>query len=205
MDDGGPVGLSGRRTRRAALHAGGVAAALAMLAGGRVAAQPATPIAQGSGPVLVQGFGYGTLFRTQGSGGPDMLPYTLILWTAIGGFVSLDPAVGAGILPTDRVINALGAAKPPPAVALIASPEGGDPDGGGESTWALTLGYASLGQDRDAVTYQGTLLDPADAQTRFGLTPSPPPSLVKFGPGYLLAAAAALDLGSLGGVRLRWP
>jgi hypothetical protein len=211
MRDSGPFAVNASRSRRAALRTGGgLAAAVAAFGAGRVVAQSTTPLAGGtqSGSILAQGFAHGTLFRTQGSGGPDMLPYTLILWSAIGGFALLEPANGsAGVLPTDRVVTALGAAKPGPSVALIASPtEAGDPRGAGEQAWALTLGYGSLGQDPDAVTYQGTLLEPAEAQARFGLTPSEPPSLVKFGPGYLIVTDAdALDLNSLGGLRLTLP
>jgi hypothetical protein len=211
MADPKTAGLHAPQSRRAALRAGGLAAAtLAALGADRAAAQPATPLAGGkpSGALLIQGFAHGALFRTQGSGGPNMLPYTLILWSAIGGFVLLDPANGnVGVQPTDRVVGALGAANPPPAVALIASPaQAGDPRGAGESAWALTLGNASLGSDPDAVTYQGTLLDPDEAQTKFGLTPSELPSLVKFGPGYVLVADAdALAPAALGGLQFRWP
>ncbi|HET7092262.1 MAG TPA: hypothetical protein VFI22_02260 [Thermomicrobiales bacterium] len=182
MDESNAIGSPAPRTRRAALRTGGVAAAaLAAFGAGRVAAQSATPLAGGArtGSVLAQGFVHGTLFRTQGSG-PNLLPYTIIVWGAIGGFAFFDRGSGAaGILPADRVVDALGAANPAPDIVLIASPaKAGDPSGAGEQAWALTLGYAGLGQDPDAVTYQGALLDPADAMARFGLAPSPPPSLV---------------------------
>jgi hypothetical protein len=200
----GPVELP---SRRRVLRSGVVGVAIAALGFGAAAAQSATPVGtSGAGPTLLQGFSHGTLFRTQGSG-PNLPPYTLILWGAVGGVASIDqPRGDVALLPAGRVVNALGAADPAPTVILTASSSAeGDPTGAGQLAWALTLTYAGLGSDPDAVTYQGALLDAGEATQRFGLTASEPPSSINIGPGYLIANAASLSLPARGGIRLRLP
>src|SRR5215213_7397183 len=110
-------------SRRAALCRGG-ALTFALAAGvNRVAAQEATPGTGGveSGAILVQTFGSANLFRTQGSGGPDMAPYTLYIQDVADRtlFFSERSEAAIGFVPTNQFIDAL-AAGAELAAALVA-------------------------------------------------------------------------------------
>jgi hypothetical protein len=132
-------------------------------------------------------------------------PWTLILWEATARDVFYtDPANhAAGVLTADDLLAALGtAAAPVPAVVIAQGVSEGTPTGEGESAWALNLSRGSLGSDPGAVTYQGALLEAAEAQAALGL-----PSLAtvngvqNLGPGYLvLVGLENVDLGA-GSVR----
>jgi hypothetical protein len=139
--------------------------------------------------LLVQSFGQGSLFPTQGDVG--VLPYTAVLWDAADrGFLALDPTGGsAGVASTGTVLSALAAAdEPPPAVLLSLS--------GGESAtgaiWALRLVSGSPGSDPGAVTYQGEPLSGDDAPSWLGSAPPELPAGPQdLGAGYLIISGLA--------------
>ena len=164
-------------TRRSAL--GGMAA-LALLGSVNASAQEATP-ASGSELILVQAFTNGTLFPTQGDG-PDLPPYTLILWGAAdGGFFYIDQASGmAGVVPTDEALVAIAAAPDGAYAALVGRPEQDGATSQDGQNWALTLVSGSPGSDPGAVTYQGDVLDTA-----------PPAGPQDFGAGFLILSGLA--------------
>jgi hypothetical protein len=195
---------TGRHSRRAALHAGGaIVAALAAMTLPRDAAGSATPVAgAGADRLLIQAFGSGSLFPTQGDVGVP--PYTLILWEAAPrGIVAIDWANrAADVVASEQVLQAIGDAAQPRA-AIVARAEGDDA-AAREAVWALRLVLGDLGSDPGAVTYQGEPLAAADAAwlgTAPAALPDGPQSL---GPGFLLLAglptldvsgsAAQLDL-----------
>jgi hypothetical protein len=132
-------------------------------------------------------------------------PWTLILWeaTARDVFYS-DPANhAAGVLTADDLLAALGpAAAPVPAVVIAQGMSEGTPTGEGESAWALNLSLGSLGSDPGAVTYQGALLEAAEAKAALGLPSVATVNGVQnLGPGYLvLVGLENVDLGA-GSVR----
>jgi len=142
-----------------------------------------------AGALLVQSFGQGSLFPTQGDVG--VLPYTVILWDAADrGFFVLDPTDGsAGVASTETVLSALAAAdEPPPAILLTLS--GGDSATG--AIWALRLVSGSLGSDPGAVTYQGEPLSGDDTPSWLGTAPPElPDSPQDLGAGYLIISGLA--------------
>jgi hypothetical protein len=145
-----------RTSRRSVIQgAAGLAAVLAVAGASAAAAQSATPAANAGrpGPVAVQTFGKGSLFPTQGDG-PDLPPYTAILWDATDrGVVVADPVAGAiGVVPAERVVEALTAAGTATAALVARLPAGSERD---EGIWLLTLTSGGLGADPGAVTYQG--------------------------------------------------
>jgi hypothetical protein len=161
------------------------------------AAQEATP-GQGteSGFLAIQGFSNGTLFPTQGDS-PDQPPYTLILWNAAdtGLFFIERRSRAAGIIPTDRVLQALTAISPANA-ALVVHSDVSASTGQEDVAWALQIVLGSAGSDPGAVTYQGDVLDDATASTQFGIErTSPAEGPQNFGPGYLIfTELPALDM-----------
>lgn len=191
-------------SRRAALAGGaGILAAIGLAAGQSGVAAQTTPVAGGvaSGLLLVQAFGDGSLFPTQGSAG--VLPYTLILWDAANrGFFTVSAADRvAGFAPTDALIAAITAGERPlAAVVLLGAPDGSE----GDRAWPLRLAYAGLGSDPGAVTYQGEAVSADDASAWLGAAPQPLPN----GPldlkdGFLvIAGLPALDLPDTEHVRI---
>lgn len=182
-----PHGVS---TRRAAVRNGALLAALATISLRPGAAAQATPIAQASGVLLVQSFGQGSLFPTQGDVG--VLPYTAILWDAAArGFFRHDAANGSvGMVATEAVLAALAAAAEPPLAALVSLPADGGDDAA--AIWALRLVSGSLGSDPGAVTYQGEPLTGDDSLPWLGsATPDLPDAPQDLGAGYLVIADLA--------------
>lgn len=187
------------RSRRAALHAGGLLfAGMGAIALQRSAAAQATPIAgePGDGLLLVQSFSQGSLFPTQGDG--EILPYTVILWDAADrGFFFADGASGAaGVVPTEGVLAAFGD-ETAPVRALLVSPAG-------ETVWALNLVHGSLGSDPGAVTYQGEPLSGEDAAAWLGAAPADlPEGPQDLGQGFLiLSGLSGFDASDSDGIRL---
>lgn len=174
------------RSRRAAVRDSALLAALGTISLRPGAAAQATPgAAQASGSLLVQSFGRGSLFPTQGDVGG--LPYTAILWDAAGrGFFLHDAAGGsAGIVATEAVLSALAAADEPPPAALATLPADGSDDAA--AIWALRLVSGSLGSDPGAVTYQGEPLMDEDAASWFGDSPRDLPTAPQdLAAGYLV-------------------
>jgi hypothetical protein len=173
-------------SRRTVVRDGALLAALGAITLRPGAAAQATPEpAPASGALLVQSFGRGSLFPTQGDVG--VLPYTAIFWDAADrGFLALSPAgSAAGIATTEAVLSALAAAEEPPAAALLSLP----PDPGPGAIWALRLVAGSLGSDPGAVTYQGEPLDGDAALAWLGATPPALPDAPHdLGAGYLVIA-----------------
>jgi hypothetical protein len=173
-------------SRRAALCGGALVATLGTLALRLSAAAQATPEAaeMPATTLLVQCFGQGSLFPTQGDGG--VLPYTAILWDAAErGFLSLDPTSGSlGVVSTESVLTALGAATDPPAAVLLSLAGGNGATG---AIWAMRLVSGELGSDPGAVTYQGEPLIGDDAPSWLGdAPPRLPDSPQDLGAGYLV-------------------
>ncbi len=201
--------LSGAKSRRAALHAGG-----ALLAGlgalafhlQRSAATQATPTADagGGGVLLVQSFSHGTLFPTQGD--VEGAPYTVILWDAADrGFFFADVMSGvAGVVPSERVLAGIGTEAPPRAVLVGTSTEGNDSATPAQGVWALSLVYGNLGSDPGAVTYQGEPLAGEDAKSWLGAEPAAlPEGPQELGQGFLIIAGlSGFDGSGSDGVRL---
>ncbi len=186
-----PVALSRTSSRRAALGGSALAAALGTLSFHLGVAAQATPeaTAMSAGTLLVQSFGQGNLFPTQGDVG--VLPYTVILWDAADrGFFVLDPTGGsAGVASTEIVLSALAAADEPPSAVLL-SLSGGDSATG--AIWALRLVSGSLGSDPGAVTYQGEPLSGDDTPFWLGTAPPElPDSPQDLGAGYLIISGLA--------------
>ncbi len=203
-----PVTLkSSHLSRRAALCGGG-ALALALAAGAhRVAAQEATPGMGGGelGPVLVQTFNSANLFRTQGSGGPDMAPYTLYIRDVADRtlFFAERPEAAIGVVPTDRFIDAL-AAGAELTGALVAPPADTTDAKEAEAVWVLALSYWGIGEDPGELTYQGSLVPAADAEERFGVKVAPEPTWQDTGSGYFfIFGLAGTGLPDSEGLRLR--
>ena len=202
------AGLSGSRSRRVALHAGGsFLAAFGAFALPRRAVAQATPIAGGSGKgiFLAQGFSRGSLFPTQGDVG--VAPYTVILWDAADrGFFFADSASGsAGVVSTERVLDAIGAEAGPLRAVLAAAPaEASGATTAGEQVWALNLVSGSLGSDPGAATYQGEPLTGEEAMALLGSAPADLPDGPRnLGAGFLiLAGLSAFNPGDDVGVRL---
>ena len=199
--------LSGAQSRRSALHAGGaLLAGLGVLAFQRSAAAQATPIAgaDGGGSLLVQSFSHGTLFPTQGDA--EGAPYTVILWDAADrGFFFADVMSGvAGVVPSERVLAAIGTEAPPRAVIVGTSTEGNDSATPAQEVWALSLVYGSLGSDPGAVTYQGEPLASDDATSWLGTAPAAlPEGPQELGQGFLIIAGlSGFDGSGSDGVRL---
>ena len=188
--------LTGRRSRRAVLHTG-----VALLAGlgasalpGMVGAQ-ATPTAGalGDGFLLVQSFSQGSLFPTQGDVGA--VPYTVILWDAADrGFFFVDrTGAGAGVAPTERVLDAIGGGSEPLPALLVATAadESGEATSG-QQVWALGLVSGGLGADPGAVTYQGEPLTSEEAMAvHGGASPDLPEGTQELGAGYLILTGLA--------------
>jgi hypothetical protein len=198
--------LSGAKSRRAALHAGGaLLAGLGALAFQRSAAAQATPTADagGGGVLLVQSFSHGTLFPTQGDA--EGAPYTVILWDAADrGFFFADVMSGvAGVVPSERVLAGIGTEAPPRAVLVGTSTEGNDSATPTQGVWALSLVYGSLGSDPGAVTYQGEPLASEDATSWLGTEPAAlPEGAQELGQGFLIIAGLS-GFDSDDGVRLK--
>ena len=181
-----PVALSHTSSRRTALCVGALAAALGTLSLRLSAAAQATPEATtASNGLLVQSFGQGSLFPTQGDVG--VLPYTAILWDAAErGFFSHDAASGsAGVVSTEAVLSALAAADQPPLAGLMTLSSG---DGGAAATWALRLVSGELGSDPGAVTYQGAPLSAEESDWLGTTALELPDAPQELGAGYLVIA-----------------
>ena len=184
-----PVSVnSAHLSRRAALCRGGALALALADDVNRVAAQEATPGMGGveSGAILVQIFSSANLFRTQGSGDPDMAPYTLYIQDVADRtlFFAERPEAAMGVVPTNRFIDALAAGAELTA-ALVAPPA--DINGVAEETesvWVLALSDWGVGEDPGELTYQGSLVPAADAETRFGVKVAPEPTWQNTGAGY---------------------
>lgn len=193
------------RSRRAAIRDSALLAALGTISLRLGAAAQATPgAAQASGALLVQSFGRGSLFPTQGDVG--VLPYTAILWDAAErGFFLHDAASGsAGIVATEAVLFALAAADEPPPAALATLPPDGSDDAA--AIWAIRLVSGSLGSDPGAVTYQGEPLAEEDAASWFvDAPPALPTAPRELAAGYLVIAGLPGIEAGRGQLRFRQP
>ena len=206
-DDRSVTAFTGPRTRRTALHAGGLLlGGLGAIALQRGVAAQATPTAgdNENGLLLVQSFSNGSLFPTQGDAGGA--PYTVILWDAADrGFFFTDWAsAAAGVVPAERVLAGIVAENAPQAVLVAAPAEESDSATPGEGVWALSLVYGSLGSDPGAVTYQGEPLTGEDAAALLGSPPADlPDGPQDLGSGYLIVAGlSGFDLSGDYGVPL---
>ena len=162
-------------SRRALLHAGGLAALA-----GALHTLP-TQAHDDDGMVIAQAFASGTLFPTQGDA--DGPPYTLILWGADGrGLLALTDE-WAAVLNGGALLAALEAGAKPQAAVVLPAPADGT---GQQQAWGLKLVSGSPGSDPDAVTYQGDLLDDAAASDWLGTPVTAPDGAATFGPGYLI-------------------
>jgi hypothetical protein len=205
QNEGIVVALNGRQSRRAALQTGGgLLAALGALGVQGVAAQEATPAAAepADGAIVVQSFGNGMLFPTQGDGS-DMPPYTLYLWDANQSLFLVDGASRTvGVVPAEPVLAGISATDSPRA-ALVAHAAA---DGGGEATqmvWALRLVLGEPGSDPNSATYQGEPLDAEEAAAWLGATPAAAPEGAQnLGAGYIIIAGLPGVDESSAGVRL---
>jgi hypothetical protein len=207
-DDRPELALTSTRSRRATLRGcGTVIAALGILTHRPAAAAQASPTAAAAGGdlLLVQGFGQGNLFPTQGDVG--VLPYTVVLWDAADrGYFFTDQANGtAGVVATDAVISAIGADGERPRavlVATVAKTSGSATTG--EQFWVLRLGYGGLGSDPGAVTYQGEPLPAEDAATWLETPPAElPDGPQDLGAGYIIIAGlSGFDTSASKGVTL---
>ena len=184
--------LRPRGSRRAALHG---AASLVAAAGAFSLRQSAvaqgTPVATApsDGLMLVQSFGQGTLFPTQGDG--EILPYTVILWDAANqGVFFADGASGtAGFVTTESVLTAIAARGDFPRAVVVAAVEEENGATIRQGVWALRLGYGGLGSDPGAVTYQGEPLSTEDAAGWLETAPADlPEGPQDLGAGYLIIA-----------------
>jgi hypothetical protein len=187
------AGLIRPRSRRVALWAGGTfLAGLGAIALPRRVIAQATPIAAGpeTGGLLVQGFSRGSLFPTQGDVGVPS--YTVILWDAADrGFFFADWATtAAGVVPTERVLDAISAADGPLQAVLVATrAEESGATASGKQIWALDRVSGSLGADPGAVTYQGEPLADEDAVALLGSAPAVlPDGPQDLGAGFLILA-----------------
>jgi hypothetical protein len=199
--------LTGTRSRRAALHAGGaLLAGMGALAFPRSAAAQATPTADAPGGdlLLVQSFSQGSLFPTQGD--VEGAPYTVILWDAADrGFFFADWTGGvAGVVPSERVLANIGTETPARAVLVGTATAGSDAATPTPGVWALSLVYGSLGSDPGAVTYQGEPLAGEDATAWLGAAPAAlPEGPQDLGQGFLIISGlSGFDDGDDDGVRL---
>ena len=191
-----PLVMTQTHSRRAALCGGALAAALGTLSFRLSAAAQATPGAatMPATTLLVQSFGQGSLFPTQGDVG--VLPYTAVLWDAAErGFLSLDPTSGSlGVASTESVLATLGAAADPPAAVLLSLAGGNGATG---AIWALRLVSGELGSDPGAVTYQGEPLTGDDVPAWLGTAPPElPDGPQDLGAGYLIIDG--LSMGAAG-------
>jgi hypothetical protein len=169
------------------------------LAGPLAVPSQALAAAPEAGLVLVQGFGNGSLFPTQGDAGVP--PYTVILWDAADRGIFYAARDGAaGFAPTDALIAAMEAGEQPRAAVVAPATD----DAGGQQVWALRLVYAGAGSDPGAVTYQGEPIEEAEAAAWLGVAPlTLPEGAQELAGGYLLIAGLpALDLPEETGVRL---
>lgn len=171
------------RSRRSAVRDGALLAALGTISLRLGVAAQATPEAAAGNALLVQSFGQGSLFPTQGDVG--VLPFTAILWDAADrGFLLHDAAAGSvGLVATDAVLTALAAAEEAPLAALLAV--AADESANAAPVWALRLVSGVLGADPGAVTYQGEPL-PADAVWQGTALPDLPAAPRDLGAGYLV-------------------
>jgi hypothetical protein len=180
-----PEGMSRTSSRRAAVGGSVLLAALGAIALRASAAAQATPVAATAvTTLLVQSFGRGSLFPTQGDVG--VVPYTAILWDAAErGFLSLDTARDAAdVASTEAVLSALGAAEQPP-LAILLSLAGG----ASGAIWALRLVSGGLGSDPGAVTYQGEPISGDIVLPWLGAAPPELPDAPQdLGAGYLVVA-----------------
>lgn len=193
--------LADLTTRRTALRAGGVLLAGTLTFPGTALAQ-GTPVAGGAegGLLLVQSFGKGSFFPTQGDVGAA--PYTMILWDAADrGLVFVATEGGsAGLAPTNALIAAIEAGARPRAALVTSAADGSH----AERAWALELTYGGPGSDPGAVTYQGEPIEADMAAGWLGAEPAPMPD----GPqdlagGYLLLAGLpGIDLPEGNRIRL---
>jgi hypothetical protein len=139
------------------------------------------------GAIFVQTFTSANLFRTQGSGGPDMAPYTLYIQDVADRtlFFAGRPEVAMGVVPTNRFIDALaaGAELTAALVAPLANTNGVVAEET-ESVWVLTLSYWGVGEDPGELTYQGSLVPANDAEAQFGVKVAPEPTWQDTGSGY---------------------
>jgi len=175
-------------SRRAALLGVGTLAALADRLG-PAAAQEATPVARtgGTGPVYVQTFESGSLFRTQGSG-TDLPPYTLYLWNVADRtlFIADQPERVVGIVPTDPFVDDIAVNEMPTAilVAPVVSDSGAAAES--ESVWVLALSFWGSGEDPGELTYQGSLAPASEVEARFGVSAAPELPLQNVAAGYVI-------------------
>jgi hypothetical protein len=197
--------LTGARSRRSALHAGGaLLAGMGTLALWSSTAAQATPTAEasGGGSLLVQAFSHGSLFPTQGDAGGA--PYTLILWDAADrGFFFADCTGGAaGVVSSEPVLAGIGTESPPRAVLVASSTGENDSATSAQGAWALSLVYGDLGSDPGAVTYQGEPLAGEDATSWLGVEPAAMPEGPQdLGQGFLIITGLS-GFEDSGGVRL---
>jgi len=133
----------------------------------------------------VHTFSSGNLFKTQGSG-PGLPPYTLYLRDAGDRtlFFAERPEAAIGVVPTNRFVDELATGDQLTAV-LVAPPA----DISGvveetESVWVIALSDWGVGEDPGELTYQGSLVPPAEAEERFGVTSAPEPTWQNTGAGY---------------------
>ena len=115
------------------------------------------------------------------------------------------PRGGAGIVPTESLLAALGEAVEAPYAALVAQrAEGSDGAGTAENVWLLRLVLGQLGSDPGAVTYQGDVVAPEDAEAMFGMASGAVPEGAQdIGGGFLLVAG--LPVATDEGFWLTWP
>ncbi|MEZ4564834.1 MAG: hypothetical protein R2853_19060 [Thermomicrobiales bacterium] len=185
------AGLSS--SRRAILHAGGLAALA-----GALTTLPAG--AQGDpGLTTVQAFASGLLFPTQGdaAGGP---PYTLILWGADGrGLLAFTPE-WAAVLNSGALLAALAAGAEPQAAVVLPAPADGT---GRQRAWGVKLVSGSPGSDPTpsptrAIYWMTPLLP-----DWLGTAVTAPDGAATFGPGYLvLIGLEGLDISENAAVRI---
>lgn len=189
-------------SRRAAIGLGGAllaaAGALSLPCSGATSAQSSPVAGAGAGLLVLQAFSKGTLFPTQGDAG--QIPYTVILWDAADRGVFYTTAGGAGIAPTESLVIAIEAGEQP--LAAIVSP--GPAEGDAPRVFALRLGYAGLGSDPGAITYQGEPVSDAEITAWLGVAPTAlSDGPVDLATGYLLIAGVpGLDLPEGGAIQI---
>ncbi len=155
--------------------------------------------------LLVQSFGRGSLFPTQGDAG--VLPFTVILWDAAdrGVFFADCASAAAGVVPTESVLSAIAARGDYTRALLIAAyaAESDADTAASQAVWALRIGYGALGSDPGAVTYQGDPLPDDEGVALLGAAPAAlPDGPTDLGAGYLIIAGlTGVDTGGEG-VRL---
>jgi hypothetical protein len=207
MSDRRTFGLGELHSRRAALQSGAtlgaVLAAIRLQGAGAAHATPAASEGR-AGLLQAQAFGRGNIFPTQGDS-PGMPPYTVILWDAADrGVVVANAVRGGGIVPTESLLAALGDVVEAPYAALVAQPAAGsDGAASAENVWLFRLVSGDLGSDPGAVTYQGDVVAPDDAEAMFGVSArAAPEGPQDIGGGYLLVTGLPV---ADAGFWLTWP